>query len=95
MLVKDLGLEHGNYVQISATHDATEEEAELLDQVHHSMYRSQVARCLFPSQDQADITFIVNESCQRMSNTIQHSLTKLERLVRYLKRERQLGVRFS
>ena len=48
VLVKDLGLEHGNSVQTPATHDATdEEEPEPLDQVQHSKYMSQVARCLF------------------------------------------------
>ena len=52
VLVKDLGLEHGNSVQTPATHDVTEEETEPLDQVQHSKYRSQVAR--FLCQDQAD-----------------------------------------
>ena len=88
-LVKDLGLEHGNSVQ-TATHDVTEEEEpEPLSQVQHSKYRSQVARCLFFSQDRADISFIVNELCQRMSSPIQ------QRLVRYLKRERQWGQIFG
>ena len=32
VLVKDLGLEQGNSVQTTATHDATEEELEQLDQ---------------------------------------------------------------
>ena len=51
VLVKDLGLEHGNSVQTPATHDATdEEEPEPLDQVQHSKYMSQVARCLFVSK---------------------------------------------
>ena len=72
-----------------ASHDATEEEPEPLYPVQHSKYRSQVARCLLISQDRADITFIVNELCQRMSNPTQQSLAKLKRLVRYLKRERQ------
>ena len=55
MLVKDVGLEHGNSVQTPATHDATEEEEpEPLDQVQHSKCRSQVASCLFPSQDRVD-----------------------------------------
>ena len=51
LLVKDLGLEHGNSVQTPATHDATEEETELLDQVQHNKCRSQAARCLVFSQD--------------------------------------------
>ena len=52
VLVKDLGLEHGNSVQTPATPDVTEEEeSEPLSQVQHHKYRSQVARCLFFSQD--------------------------------------------
>ena len=90
VLVKDLGLEHGNSVQTPATPDATEEEeSEPLSQVRHHKYRSQVARCLFLSQDRADITFIVNELCQRMSSPNEQSLAKLKRLPRYLNRERQ------
>ena len=67
VLMKDLVLEHGNSVQTPAKHEMTEEVPELLDQVQHSKYTSQVARCLFISQDRADITFIVNVVCQRMS----------------------------
>ena len=56
VLVKDLGLENGNSVQTPATPEVTEEEKpEPLSQVQHHMYRSQVARCLFLSQDRADI----------------------------------------
>ena len=52
VLVKDLGLEHGNSVQTPATPEVTEEEKpEPLSQVQHHKYRSQVARCLFLSQD--------------------------------------------
>ena len=48
VLVKDLGLEHGNSVQTPATPDAMEEEeSEPLSQVQRQQYRSQVARCLF------------------------------------------------
>ena len=83
VLVKDLGLGQGNSVQTPATHVVTEEEPEMLDQVQRSKYRSQVARCLFFSEDRADITFIVNELCQRMSNSTQQSLAKLKRLVRF------------
>ena len=61
VLVKDLGLEEGNYVQTPATHDVTEEEPDPLDQVQHSKCESQVARCSFLSQDRTDITFIVTE----------------------------------
>ena len=92
VLVKDLRLGNGNSVQTPATHHATEEEEpEPWSQVQHSKYRSQVARCLLLSQDRANITFIVNELCQRMSSPTQQSLAKLKRLVRYLKRERQWG----
>ena len=96
VLVKDLGLENGNSVPTPATPDVTGEEmSEPLDQVQQHKYRSQVARCLFLSQDRADITFIVNELCQRMSNPTQQSLAKLKRLTRYLKRERQWGQVFK
>ena len=91
VLVKDLGLEHGNSVQTPAAPDAMEEEeSELLSQDQHHRYRSLVARCLFLSQDRADITFNVNELCQKMSNPNQQSLAR-KRLARYLKRERQWG----
>ena len=64
-------------MQTPATHDATEEEEpEPLSQVQHSKHRSQDARCLFLSQDRADITFV---HCD------------VKRLVRYLRRERQWG----
>ena len=43
----------------------------------------------FLSQDRADITFAVNELCQRMSDPSQHSFSKLKRLGRYLKGERE------
>ena len=90
VLVKDLGLEHGNSVQTPATPDVTEEEeSEPLSQNQHHRYRSQVARCLFLSQDRADLTFIVNELCQKMSSSSRQSLATLKRFARYLKRERQ------
>ena len=55
VLVKDLGLENSNSVQTPATPEVTEEEKpEPLSQVQHHKYRSQVARCLFFSQDRAD-----------------------------------------
>ena len=83
VLVKDLGLEHGNSVQTPATPDVTEEEeSEPSSHDQHHRYR-----CLFLSQDRADITFFVNELCQKMSNP------KLRRLARYyLKRERRVRV---
>ena len=43
VLVKDLGLEHGNSVQTPAAPNATEEE----ESEHHRRYKSLVARCLF------------------------------------------------
>ena len=96
VLVKDFGLENGNSVQTPATPDVTEEEkSEPLSQVQQHKYRSQVARCLFLSQDRADITFIVNELCHNMSNPTHQSLAKLKRLARYLKRERQWGQVFK
>ena len=92
VLVKDPGLEHGNSVQTPAAPGALEEEeSEPLSQDQHHRYRSLVARCLFLSQDRADITRIVNELCQKMSNPNQQSLARLKRLARYLKRERQWG----
>ena len=79
VLVKDLGREHGNSVQTPAAPDAMEEEeSELLSQDQHHRYRSLVARCLFLSQDRADITFIVNELCKKMSNPNQQSLARLK-----------------
>ena len=74
----------------------TEEEGfRTLSQVQHHRYRSQVSRCLFLSEDRADITFIVNELCQKMSDPNQQSLTRLKRLARHLKRERQRGQVFE
>ena len=94
--MKDLGLEHGNSEQTPATPDVTEEEeSEPLSQDQHHRYRSQVARCLFLSQDRADITFIVNELCQKMLSPNQQSFAKLKRLARYVKRERQWGQVFE
>ena len=77
-------------MQTPATPDVMEEEeSESLSQVQHQQYRSQVARCLFHSQDRADITFIVNKLFHKMSSPNQQSLAKLKRLARYLNRERQ------
>ena len=96
VLVKDLGLDNSNSVQTPATPDVTEEEeSEPLSQDQHHRYSSQVARCLFLSQDRADMTFIVNELCQKMSSPNQQSLAKLKRLARCLKRERQWGQVFE
>ena len=49
----------------------------------------------FSVQDRADITFIVNELCQKMSSPNQQSLANLKRLVCILKRERQWGHMFG
>ena len=96
VLVRELGLENGKTVQTPAAPNTAEEErSEPLSQTQHHKYRSQVARCLFLSQDRADITFIVNELCQTMSSPTQQSLAKLKRLTRYLKRERQWGQVFK
>ena len=72
-----------------------EEESEPLSQVQHQQCRSQVARCLFLTQDRADMTFIVNELCQKMLSPNQQSLANLKRLARYLKRERQWRLVFE
>ena len=96
VLVKDLGLEHDNSVQTPAAPDVIEEEkSEPLSQDQHHRYKTLVARCLFLSQDRADITFIVNELCRKMSNPSEQSLARLKRLARYLKRERQWGQLFE
>ena len=58
-----------------------------LDADQISKCRSHVTRCLFLSQDRADITFAVNELYQNMSDPTQRSFAKLQRLVRYLKGE--------
>ena len=79
----------------TAVHDATGDESEPLNQTQTSKNRSQVARCLFFSQHQAHIAFIVNELCQRMSNPRQQSLTRLTRFVRHLTRDRQWRQTFA
>ena len=66
----------------------------MVDPEQISKDRSHVARCVFLSQDRADITCAGNELCQRMSDPTQHSFAKLKRLVRYLK-ETGNGFKFS
>ena len=61
VFVKKVEPERGNSVNTPATHGVTDSEAEPLEQAQHRKYSSQVARCLFLSEDRADITFIVNE----------------------------------
>ena len=69
-LDESLGLGIGNTVQTPRVDDVKDENPEKI-----SKYRSHVAKCLFFSQDRADITFAVNELCQRMSDPSQHSFT--------------------
>ena len=69
--------------------DVKDEHPVQLDPRQISKYRSHVARCLFLSQDRADITFAVNELCQRMSDPTQHNFAKMKQLVRYLEGEMQ------
>ena len=78
-------------MQTPTVDDVKDEDPVWLDPEQISKYRSHVARCLFLSQDRADITFDVNVLCQRMSHPSQHSFTKLKRLVRYLKGDRIRG----
>ena len=80
VLLKDFGLEQGNSVQTPARHDVTEEEPEPLDQVQHGRFLSRVARCLFLSQDRADV-----HRARVMSKDVkptQQSFAKLKRVVR-------------
>ena len=49
-----------------------------LDPEQSSKYRSHGARCLFLSQDRADITFAVNELCQRMSDPSQRNTSSID-----------------
>ena len=91
VLVESLGLENGNTVQTPIIGGVKDENPVWLDREQISKYRSHVARCLF---FRADMTFAVNELCRRMSDLSQHSFSKLKRLVRYLKGERQ-WIQFS
>ena len=79
VLVKDLGLEHGNSVQTAAAPDAAdEEEPEPMRQDQHDKYRSQVARCLFLSHDRADVPFIaISSSSPCLMRTLSDSLFDL------------------
>ena len=88
-LVESVGHEKGNAVQTPIVDDVREEDPVPLDSKHVSECRSHVARCFFLSQDRVDITFAVNELCQKMSDPSVNSSNKLERLIRYLKGKRQ------
>ena len=89
VLVGSLGLVTGNTVQTPTVDDVKDENPVWLEPEQITKCRSHVARCLFFSQDRADSTFAVNELCQRMPHPSQHRFTKLRRLVRNLKGERQ------
>ena len=89
VLVESLGLENGNTVQTPIIDDAKDENPVRLVSELISKYRSHVGRCLFLSQDRADIAFAVNELCPRKSDPSQHSFSEWKRLVRYLKGERE------
>ena len=73
VLVKDLGLEQGNYVQTPATHDVIEEEPEPLDQVQQSNSRLQVCK-MFVAQSRSNIKNIHRErvvkDCQTPHNRV-------------------------
>ena len=60
-------------MQTPIVDDVKDENPVRLDPDQISKYRSHVARCLFLSQDRADIAFAVNELCQKMSDFSQHS----------------------
>ena len=83
------GSRTGTLCKTPIVDDAKDENPVQLDPEQISKYRSHVARCLLLSQDRADITFAVNELCQKMSDPTQHSFATLKRLVRYLTGERQ------
>ena len=51
-----------------------------IDSEQISRYRLPVGRCLFFSEDRADITLVVNELCQRVSDPSQHSFSNLSDL---------------
>ena len=92
VLVESLGLENGNMVQTPIVDDVKDENPVWLDPEQISKCTFHVARCLFFSQDRADFTSVVTELCQRksdLSDFSQNSFTKLKRIVRYLKGERQ------
>ena len=76
VLIESLELEIGNTVQTPIGDDVKDENPVQLDPEQISKYRSHVARCLFVSQDRADITFAVNELCQKMSDPTQYSFVQ-------------------
>ena len=87
-------LNRPNTVQTSAA-DAPSEDPGPLEQERLNNNSSHVARCLFLSQDRADITSTVNGLCQRMSNLTKQSLLRSKRLVKHSKGEKQWRHIFS
>ena len=78
------------HVHTPAADDIANDNLELLELEH--VNRSQFTRCLFLSQDCADITFTVNDLCQRMSNFTQQSqmnLVRVKMIAWHLKGARQ------
>ena len=65
-LIESLGLENWNSVP-----GVNDENPAQLDPEQISWYGSHVARCLFLSQDSGDMTFAVNQLCQKMSDPTQ------------------------
>ena len=86
--VEEIALNRPNTVQTPAA-DAQCENPGPLEQEPLNNNSSHVARCLFLSQDRADITSTVNGLCQRMSKLTKQSLLRSKRLVKYLKGEKQ------
>ena len=92
VLVESLVLENGTTVQIPRIDDVKDENPVWLDSEPISKSGSHVARCLFFSQDRADITFAMKELCQRTTGLSPHSFFKL---ARHLKGERDNGSKCS
>ena len=70
-LIESLGLENRNTVQTRKVDDVNDENPAQLDPEQISWYGSHVARCLFLSQERGDMTFAVNQLCQKMSDPTQ------------------------
>ena len=70
-LIDSLGLENRNTVQTRKVDDVNDENPAQLDPEQIGWNGSHVARCLFFSQDRADMTFAVNQLCQKMSDPTQ------------------------
>ena len=68
-------------MQTRKVDDVNDENPAQLDPEQIGWYGSHVPRCLFLSQDRADMTFAVNELCQKMSDPTQHSLIQTTRSV--------------